>query len=84
MVTQGANTLLTFFHNANKGHYPFSAPWSEVERAHPWSEEQKSYIMEIRRLLSQQQRVTTEPAKEMFWTGHLHRAEWRGVSVAVA
>jgi len=84
MVTQGANTLLMFFHDANKGHYPFSAPWSEVERAHHWSEEQKAYIVEIRRLLSQQQQLTTEPAEEMFWTGHLHRAEWSGVSVTVA
>jgi len=84
MVTQGANTLLTYFHSANKRHYPFSGPWPEVERAHQWSREQKSYILEIRRLLGQQQQVATEPAKEMFWTGQLHRAEWSAVSVALA
>jgi hypothetical protein len=81
MVTQGANTLLTYFHNANKGHYPFSAPWLEVERSHQWSEEQKIYIMQIRELLGQQREVATEPATEMFWTGQLHRAEWNAVSI---
>ncbi|KAH0545370.1 hypothetical protein FGG08_000511 [Glutinoglossum americanum] len=82
-VTQGANTLLTCFHNANNDHYPFSAPWPEVERSHKWSQEQKTYITEIRALLEQQQEIQTEPAQEMFWTGQLHRAGWIPVSVVV-
>jgi hypothetical protein len=83
MVTQGANTLLAYYHNANKGHYPFSAPWPEVERSHQWSEEQKLYITKVRELLGQHREVVTEPAREMFWTGQLHRAEWNAVTITV-
>jgi hypothetical protein len=83
MVTHGANTLLTYFHNANKDYFPFSAPWPEVERSHQWSQEQKTYITEIRGLLEQQPEIPIEPAQDMFWTGQLHRAGWTAVSVAV-
>ncbi|KAH0558757.1 hypothetical protein GP486_004600 [Trichoglossum hirsutum] len=84
-IKNGANTLLTYFHNANNGHYPFSAPWPDVERSCQWTDDQKLYVTEIRRMLlldrNNQLEVATQPGKEMFWTGQLHRADWSPVSV---
>ena len=75
---QGATTLLTCFHYAHQGYAPFSNP--ELVNTKNWTEEQKQYLRDSRRMLQQiRGDHVDDPAKELFWTSQLHTPNWRPV-----
>jgi hypothetical protein len=77
-ITQGATTLLTCFHYAHQGYAPFSNP--ELERTQHWTEAEKNYIRVIRPMLQHLRGDhVLDPARELFWTSQLHKADWRPV-----
>jgi hypothetical protein len=82
MITLGANSLLSY-HQHEKGHFPLSAPkWTDVETSHTFSESQKSYLLEARRLIQQIQ-VPRKPGDDLFWTSQVYDSTWQPASVEV-
>jgi hypothetical protein len=83
MITFGANALLSFYQH-EKGHFPLSAPdWSEVERAHSFSDGQKRYLVEARRLIGQIG-MHGKAAGDFFWTSQIYDGNWQCAQVEVA
>ena len=83
MITFGANALLSFYQH-EKGHFPLSAPdWSEVERAHSFSDGQKRYLVEARRLIGQIG-MHGKAGGDFFWTSQIYDGNWQCAQVEVA
>lgn len=74
----GANTLLTCFHYAHQGYAPFTN--LELEQTEQWTQEQKSYLEEVRPLLKGiGGEFVQDPSNDLFWTSQLHKPDWRPV-----
>ncbi|KAI9805762.1 MAG: hypothetical protein M1833_005255 [Piccolia ochrophora] len=82
-IYKASNTLLTYFHYANKGYFPFTAPWEEVQQTCSLNDEQKNYINKIRALLPAAQEYPQLPGEEFYWTSQMHREGWRDVAAPV-
>ncbi|KAG9239332.1 hypothetical protein BJ875DRAFT_479458 [Amylocarpus encephaloides] len=77
-IMQGATTLLTCFHYAHQGYTPFTNP--RLEETQSWTTRQADYLGDMRRLLGTVHGdYTQDPARELFWTGQLHKPDWRPV-----
>jgi hypothetical protein len=75
MITFSANALLSF-HQHEKGHFPLSAPnWTDVETSYSFTDPQKSYLLEARKLIKQI-KVSRNPGDDLFWTSQIYDSKW--------
>ena len=82
MIAFSANALLSF-HQHEKGHFPLSAPnWTDVEKSHSFSDTQKSYLLEARRLI-QQIDIPRNPGDDLFWASQIYDGAWQPKVVEV-
>ena len=81
MVTFSTNALLTF-HQQEKGHFPLSAPWADVQTNQSFSDDQKGYLLEARRLI-QQIDVPHNAGDDLFWTSQIYDSAWQPKFVEV-
>ena len=82
MITFGANTLLEYVHH-EKGYFPLSASWDQVESAYNFTGPQKVYLLSARKLIKQLG-APQQPGDALFWTSQLHVKQWEPVPVTVS
>jgi hypothetical protein len=75
MITFSANALLSF-HQQEKGYFPLSAPnWTDVETSYSFTDTQKSYLLEARKLIEQIE-VSRNAGDDLFWTSQIYDSKW--------
>jgi len=82
MITFGANTLLEYVHH-EKGHFPLSASWDQVESSYNFSGPQKVYLLSARKLIKQLA-APKLPGEDLFWMSQLHKKQWEPVLITVS